>query len=215
MHSKKNFLLSLETHSIPSNVCVIAVTKGQTIETIEPLLKQGHRWFGENKAQEIDRKWPTLSITYPDIHLQFIGRLQRNKVHTVLSLCHSIASIDRISLVHEIVKQRQFMSPESIKAREFLIQINFGNESQKGGFPPEDLHILLKECEQYNLPIHGLMTIPPSTTDPRPFFKKLRSLCTFYHLPICNMGMSDDYDIAMEEGATHIRLGRSLFKSTP
>lgn len=197
--------------SIPSHVCVIAVTKGQKVEAIESLLAKGHRWFGENKAQEIEKKWPLLQATYPHIYLQFIGRLQRNKVPFVLSYCHSIASIDRIDLVHEIVKQQKLISPNVIKTREFLIQIKFGNEAQKGGIPPEELQMLIDACAKCHLPIHGLMAIPPAHMNPRPFFKELRSLCTHYNFPICSMGMSDDYQIAIEEGATHVRLGRCLF----
>ena len=200
---------------VPSSVCVVAVTKGRSFYEVEDLLKKGHRLFGENKIQEIERKWPVLLQTYPEAQLQFIGRLQRNKVDVALSFCHSIASIDRLSLVEKIAQKQESMPHTSIRTKEFLIQVKFGNELQKGGVSPGGLKALLDACrEAKNIPIHGLMTIPPAHRDPRPFFKELRALCDLYKLSVCSMGMSDDYKIAIEEGATHVRLGRCLFERT-
>ena len=192
--------------NIPSHVRIVAVTKGRSIQEIEKLIHQGHLWFGENRIQEIEEKWPNLLRTYPKIRLQFIGNLQRHAIPKILNFCHSIISVDRTSVLDKIAKYL----PHD-KNREILIQVNLSGEKQKGGCAEEELPSLLSYAKKLQLPIHGLMTMPPQNTDPRSLFRKLKELANAYHLKEVSMGMSDDYEIALQEGATQIRIGRALF----
>jgi pyridoxal phosphate enzyme (YggS family) len=185
------------------------VTKGRTSADIENLIKQGVNWFGENRVQEIQEKWPELKASYPHVKLQFIGRLQSNKAGVAVHLCDSIISLDRPSLV-DAVAQSLAKNP---KHMEFLVQVSLAGETQKGGVSPEKLGELLDYCQSKELTINGLMTIPPLEGDPKPIFKKLHQLCAQYHLKEISMGMSDDYEDALREGATQVRIGRALFET--
>lgn len=192
--------------NIPPHVRLVAVTKGRNVQEIETLIHQGYLWFGENRLQEIEEKWPKLLKTYPTVKLQFIGNLQRHAIPRTLNLCHSILSVDRISVLDKIA---QHLCKD--KDMEILIQVNLSGEKQKGGCTEEELPTLLSHAKLHNLQIHGLMTMPPLGTDPRQIFKKLKELTDVYHLKDVSMGMSDDYKIAIEEGATQVRIGRALF----
>lgn len=192
--------------TLPPHVRLVAVTKGRSVLEIETLIEQGHTWFGENRIQEILNKWPDLLQKYPHVKLQFIGNLQRHAIPTIIQHCRSIISMDRPSLLDKIA---QYLPHD--KKFELLIQVNIAGESQKSGCSVEDLPTLLHHAKSKNLTIHGLMTMPPLHGDPRPVFKKLKELAEQYHLKEISMGMSDDYIIAVEEGATQVRIGRALF----
>lgn len=194
--------------TLPPYVRLVAVTKGRTADEIESLIKQGASWFGENRIQEIKQKWPALKARYPHLKLQFIGRLQSNKAVEAIALCDGIVSIDRVSLVDALAEALS-KNPKPI---ELLIQVSLAGETQKGGVAPEKLSELLNYCKTKGLTINGLMTIPPANENPRPFFKQLHQLCEHHKLKECSMGMSEDYEIALEEGATQVRIGRVLFK---
>ncbi|MBX9976778.1 MAG: YggS family pyridoxal phosphate-dependent enzyme [Alphaproteobacteria bacterium] len=190
-------------------VRLVAVTKGRSAHDIETLISEGCVWFGENRLNEITEKWPPLKEKYPHIKLQFIGHIQSNKAENIVKLCDSIVSLDRPSIIHNIAKAHQKYS----KPMEFLIQVNCGREPQKGGVLEENLHSLLDLCMACALPITGLMTIPPADQDPTPYFKQLKALCIRHKLFECSMGMSNDYSLAIDLGATQVRIGRALFSS--
>jgi pyridoxal phosphate enzyme (YggS family) len=190
---------------IPPSVRLVAVTKGRSTSDIEALIQEGYTWFGENRLGEITKKWPPLKAQYPHIKLQFIGHLQSNKAEEIVRLCDSIVSLDRPSVIRAVAKVCQK------HPKEFLIQVNCGRELQKGGVIEEDLDALLNLCHEEGLSIAGLMTIPPVDKDPTPYFKQLKALCTRHNLPECSMGMSDDYTLAIDLGATQVRIGRALF----
>lgn len=192
----------------PQSVSILAVSKNQSAEAILPLLKAGHRWFGENRVQEAANKWPALRQLYPDIRLHLIGPLQTNKVKLALDLFDVIESIDRPRLVEAVVKEwGQCCHPP----HKILIQVNTGKEPQKSGILPEDLARLVTLCRTYDLPLTGLMCIPPAQEDPTPHFQMLADLARTYGLPDLSMGMSGDYPLAIAQGASWIRLGTALW----
>lgn len=194
---------------VPSYVRLVAVTKGRPVSDIEFLIQKGQLWFGENRLQEIQEKWPILREKYPHVKLQFIGQLQSNKAALALFLCDSIIGIDRPSLVNALATAL-LKNPKNV---EFLVQVNLAKESQKGGVAPGDLDDFLEFCSKRGISVAGLMTLPPVDADPRPYFKNLKELCLSYSFVECSMGMSDDYAIAIEKGATQVRIGRKLFEN--
>lgn len=198
---------SIPMTQIPEGVRLIAVTKGRTPEEIETLIATGQVWFGENRLNEIQKKWPALLQKYPYIKLQFIGRLQSNKVSEVIKYCNSLISIDRKSVV-DAVSSELSKNPKNI---ELLIQVNISGEIQKGGVSLEEFPKLLEYVQEKGLKIAGLMTMPPEGVDPAPYFRQLQQLAKQYELPELSMGMSSDYQVALQYGATQVRIGRSLF----
>lgn len=191
-------------------VQVMAVSKTQPSTKIVPFLEQGYRLFGESKVQEATAKWPSLLERYPDCRLHLIGSLQSNKINQALRLFHGIEVIDRPSLVDAIIK---ILACPTTKTQEFLIQVNIGCEPQKSGILPEDFPGLLAHCATKNLPISGLMCIPPADQDPTSYFQALHQLATRHGLETLSMGMSQDYQAALACGSTRIRLGTALFGS--
>lgn len=189
-------------------VDVMAVSKFQSIEAIQALIDQGYTLFGENRVQEAAAKWPSLLVENPQCRLNLIGPLQTNKVRQALQFFHGIETIDRHRLVDEIVKCRR---QEETKTAEFLIQINIGKEPQKSGVMPEDFKDLYDYCLSQELPVSGVMCIPPADEDPVPFFNKVRVMAQDANLPVVSMGMSSDYEQAIVCGSTRIRLGTLLF----
>ncbi len=194
--------------SLPSSVRLVAVTKGRSVAEIEDLIAEGVIWFGENRLNEIQTKWPFLKEKYPHVRLQFIGQLQSNKVARILKHCDSLLSIDRKSLLEAIATAQK----NDTSSKEYLIQVNLAKEPQKGGVIPENLKELIVCARSHTLPIQGLSAIPPLRQDPTPYFTQLKALCTLYNLKECSMGMSDDFDTAIALGATQVRLGRRLFR---
>jgi PLP dependent protein len=190
------------------NTSLVAVTKTHSAEHIRPVLEAGHRTFGENRVQEAKTKWPALRQEFPGLELHLIGPLQSNKAAEAVQLFDVIQTVDRekiaAALAAEIKKQN--------KAPKLLVQVNTGREPQKAGIDPDDCAPFLARCsDEYGLKISGLMCIPPAHENPQPHFALLRELASKHHLPILSMGMSSDYELAIAEGATHVRVGSAIF----
>lgn len=188
-------------------VTLIAVSKTKSIEEIEPLLAAGHRVFGENRVQEAVEKWPVLRARYPDARLHLVGQLQSNKAEEAVQLFDAIHSVDRPSLVEALAKAM-------VKAGarpDCFIQVNIGAEPQKGGCTVDQLPDLLALCRDRDIPLAGLMCIPPADVEAAPYFALLAKLARRHGLPGLSMGMSGDYETAITLGATHVRVGTALF----
>ncbi len=187
---------------------LIAVSKKKPFEDIKEVFDQGHVSFGENQIQEIERKWPELKKLSSDIQLQFIGNIQSRKVESIHENCEVIHSIDRMKVV------KLFAEVEELKnvRRKYFIQINTGNEPQKSGVMLSEANKFITEClEKYNLNILGLMCIPPFNEDSKKHFLTLADMAKNFNLSSLSMGMSNDFETALECGATHIRIGTKIF----
>ena len=191
----------------PADVTLIAVSKTHEPEAIRTLLEAGHRAFGENRVQEAQAKWPSLKAGYPDVRLHLIGQLQSNKVEEAVALFDAIHSVDRSSLISALAKSME----RSGRRPECFLQVNLGEEPQKGGCVPAEFPALLDEARSAGLPIVGLMCIPPADVEPAPYFALLAKLAKRHGLAGLSMGMSADYETAVTIGATHIRVGTALF----
>jgi len=191
----------------PADVTLIAVTKARPAEEIEPLIEAGQRDFGENRVQEAFAKWPALLARHKDIRLHGIGRLQSNKAADAVRLFDVIHSVDRESLLAALVKQAE-------KAGRFpsvYVQVNIGEEEQKGGCAIGEIGALLAAVRASPLPLAGLMCIPPVGLEPAPFFALLAELARRHDVGGLSMGMSADYPAAVVLGATCVRVGSALF----
>ncbi len=187
---------------------LIAVSKRKPIEDINNVYKAGQLSFGENQIQEIERKWPDFRKLNSNSQLHFIGNIQSRKVGSIHENCEVIHSLDRIKVV------KLFAEIEKIKdvKRKYFIQVNTGNEPQKSGVMLSDADKFITEClESYNLNIVGLMCIPPLNEDPKKHFLTLAEMAKNFSLSSLSMGMSNDFEIALECGATHIRIGTKIF----
>ncbi len=191
----------------PADITLIAVSKTHPVETIEPLLEQGQRVFGENRVQEAQGKWPELRERYPDVELHLIGQLQSNKAEDAVELFDYIHGLDRKSLVKALGKAME----KSGKRVPCFVQVNIGSEEQKGGCDIADLPGLLEQARAADIPVIGLMCIPPADIEPAPFFALLAKLAADNGLDQLSMGMSGDYETAVMLGATHVRVGTALF----
>jgi pyridoxal phosphate enzyme (YggS family) len=190
-------------------ICLIAVSKTHDTTEIRPLITAGQRHFGENRVQEASAKWPELRAETPDIVLHLIGQLQSNKAEEAVALFDAIHSLDRSSLVQAIAKACE----KAGRQPQLLVQVNIGDEDQKGGCAVAGLTALLAEARDAGLTIDGLMAIPPADIEPAPFFALLDELAERHSLPLRSMGMSGDYETAVMLGATHVRVGTALFGS--
>lgn len=191
---------------------LIAVSKTQPIQTIQKALDAGLRIFGENRVQEAQRKFSTLRVHYPDIELHLIGALQTNKAVAAVETFDVIQTLDRPALAEALAKAIL----KTGKRPRLYIEVNIGHEPQKAGVAPEDAGAFLDLCRSnYDLSPCGLMCMPPHQSDPRPYFEQAKRLVDDLHLPHLSMGMSEDYKIALECGATEIRLGSALFGARP
>ena len=188
---------------------LIAVSKTHDAGAIRPLIAAGQRHFGENRVQEAAAKWPGLRAETPDIVLHLIGQLQSNKAEEAVALFDAIHSLDRSSLVQAIAKA----CAKAGKQPQLFVQVNIGDEEQKGGCATRDLPALLAEAKDAGLAIDGLMAIPPAEIEPAPFFALLDELAERHGLTGRSMGMSSDYETAVMLGATHVRVGTALFGS--
>lgn len=187
---------------------LIAVTKTFDGEAIAPLIAAGQRLFGENRVQEAAQKWPTLKATAPGIELHLIGPLQTNKLKQALSLFDVFHTLDRLRLAEALVKARD----AGARMPRLFIQVNTGAEPQKAGILPEDADAFIVTCrDDLDLPVEGLMCIPPAGDDPEVHFKMLASMAKHHALPHLSMGMSADFERAVHGGATHVRVGSALF----
>jgi pyridoxal phosphate enzyme (YggS family) len=185
---------------------LIAISKTHPAEAIEPLIAAGHRVFGENRVQEAQGKWPALRERHPDIRLALVGQLQSNKAGDAVALFDEIHSVDRISLIAALVK-----AMESGRRPDCFVQVNIGDEPQKGGCAIADLPDLLAAVRAAALPIVGLMAVPPLDVEPAPYFALLAKLARDNNVAGLSMGMSSDYPTAVTLGATHVRVGSALF----
>lgn len=186
---------------------LIAVSKTRAAQEIEPLIVQGQKLFGENRVQEAAAKWPALKAQYPDIQLHLIGQLQSNKADEAVALFDAIHSVDRLSLVTALGKAMKRLE----RKVPCFVQVNIGAEEQKGGCAVEALLELLQAVRDNDIPLAGLMCLPPANIEAAPFFALLAELAARHNLGELSMGMSDDFESAIKLGATHIRIGTALF----
>lgn len=188
---------------------LIAVSKRQSDASIREAVDAGHRHFGENRWQEGFDHWHiyTEENTPPDLELHFIGPLQTNKVSEVVSFFHVLHSLDRPKLATALAKERDKQG----QCPDCFIQVNTGEEPQKAGILPADAPAFIKECRAMELPIVGLMCIPPADVNPAPHFAFLRKMADEHGLQRLSMGMSSDWQAALRLGATDIRLGTAIF----
>lgn len=193
----------------PSSVTLIAVSKTHGPEAIIPLIDAGQRVFGENRVQEAQGKWPALHEAHAGIELHLIGQLQSNKAEEAVALFDVIHSLDRPSLLTALAKAMD----KAGKQVPCFVQVNIGDEAQKGGCPIGDLPNFLAEVRQTGIPLAGLMCIPPADTEAAPFFAFLAKLAADNGVTGLSMGMSGDYETAVQLGATHVRVGTALFGS--
>jgi pyridoxal phosphate enzyme (YggS family) len=186
---------------------LIAISKTRTAEEIEPLLAAGQRTFGENRVQEAQGKWPALRERYPDVELHLVGQLQSNKAADAVALFDAIHSVDRASLVDALAAA----CAKGGKHPACFVQVNIGDEPQKGGCAVAELPSLLERARGAGLTIAGLMAVPPADLEPAPYFALLAKLACDHGLAGLSMGMSDDLETAVMLGATYVRVGTALF----
>lgn len=192
----------------PANaVTLIAVSKTHGVDAIRPLIDAGQRVFGENRVQEAEAKWPALREENTDLALHLIGQLQSNKADAAVALFDAIHSVDRGSVVAALARamDKQGRRPDC------FVQVNIGAEEQKGGCVVGDLPALLAEARVADLPVRGLMCVPPADVEPAPYFALLAKIARDNGLSGLSMGMSGDYETAIMIGATHVRVGTALF----
>ena len=186
---------------------LIAVSKVQPNERVLNVLEQGHTIFGENKVQEAHGKWPMFRENFPNSKVHLIGPLQSNKVKQAIELFDTIHTVDRLKLAQKLSNEIQAQG----KAPEMFIQINTGEEEQKSGISPKNADQFIADCISLDLPIKGLMVIPPINEEPSLHFGLLRKIARRNGLEGLSMGMSSDFESAIAMGATHIRVGSAIF----
>ena len=186
---------------------LIAVSKVQPNNRIKSVLDQGHRIFGENRIQEAQSKWPAFKEKYGDVELHIIGPLQTNKTRAAMELADSIHTVDRPKLAKTIARIAQ----ESGRCPKLFVQVNTGDEQQKSGVLPNETESFVKECLGMDLPVKGLMCIPPINEEASLHFALLKKISESCGLKYLSMGMSDDFEKAISFGATHIRVGSAIF----
>ena len=189
------------------DVTLIAVSKTHPAEQITPLLEAGHRVFGENRVQEASGKWPQLREEYRDVELHLIGQLQSNKAEEAVELFDCIHSLDRPSLLKALAKAMD----KTGRRVPCFVQVNIGDEEQKGGCPIAEVPQFLEKVRAADIPVAGLMCLPPSDIEAAPFFAFLAKLAKDNGVEGLSMGMSGDYETAVQLGATHVRVGTALF----
>jgi pyridoxal phosphate enzyme (YggS family) len=193
----------------PSEVTLVAVSKTRSTDAIEALIAAGQRHFGESRVQEAEAKWPGLRARYPDVILHCIGRLQTNKAGEAVALFDVIHSLDRLPLLDALVRQGE-------RAGRFpavYVQVNIGEEDQKGGCSIGEVGALVDAVRASPLPLAGLMAIPPLGLEPAPYFALLAKLADEHGVTGLSMGMSADYTDAVMLGATVVRVGTALFEN--
>ena len=186
---------------------LIAVSKVQPNNRVLSALKQGHQIFGENKVQEAQSKWPAFRENFSNAKVHLIGPLQSNKVKQAVELFDAIHTLDRLKLAQKLSNEIQTQG----KAPEMFIQINTGEEDQKSGIIPSEADQFIADCISLDLPIKGLMVIPPINDEPSLHFGLLRKIADRNGLGGLSMGMSSDFESAIAMGATHIRVGSAIF----
>lgn len=190
------------------SVALVAVSKTHPAERIRPLLAAGHRLFGENRVQEAQGKWPALKADFADLRLHLIGPLQSNKVREAVALFDAIETVDRPKLAAALAAEME----RTGRRPDCAIQVNTGAEPQKAGIALDAADAFIEECRlRWQLPVRGLMCIPPVEQDPMPHFRLLAEMASRHGLPVLSMGMSGDYPLAIRAGATHVRVGTAIF----
>ena len=191
----------------PGSVRLIAVSKVQPLERVEAVLEQGHRLFGENRVQEAQGKWPDFTSRYDGVELHLIGPLQSNKARTAMELFDAIHTLDRPKLATTLARLAQEMG----QCPELMIQVNTGEEPQKAGILPADADGFIAEARALDLPVTGLMCIPPVEEEPALHFALLAKIAERNGLRELSMGMSSDFETAIALGATYVRVGSAIF----
>lgn len=191
----------------PRSVSLLAVSKVQPNARVRAVLDQGHRLFGENKVQEAQGKWPDFRTDYPDAKVHLIGPLQTNKAKAATALFDAIHSVDRPKLARKLADAFQDLG----RAPDCYVQVNTGEEPQKAGVLPGDADAFIAECRAMDIPLAGLMVIPPVDEEPSLHFALLRKIAERNGLTGLSMGMSSDFETAIRLGATHIRVGSAVF----
>ena len=191
----------------PGSVTLIAVSKLQPPERVRAVLEAGHRTFGENRVQEAAGKWPDWRAEFEGVDLHLLGPLQTNKARQAVEMFSTIHSLDRPKLTRVLAR----LADETGRCPDLFVQVNTGAEAQKAGVLPGDADAFISEARALELPLVGVMCIPPVEDDPMPHFRMLRQIGARNGLAGLSMGMSDDFEAAIAEGATHVRIGSALF----
>ncbi|MBK5960213.1 YggS family pyridoxal phosphate enzyme [Rhodoplanes elegans] len=196
----------------PGTVTLVAVSKTFPVEAIEPVIAAGQRVFGENRVQEAKAKWPALRERHPGVALHMIGPLQSNKAREAVALFDAVHALDRPSLAAALAKEVQRAGRQPL----LFVEVNTGAEPQKAGVLPEEADAFIAACRDvYGLTVGGLMCIPPFDEAPAPHFALTQKIARRNGLELLSMGMSDDYDVAIRFGATHVRIGTAIFGHRP
>jgi pyridoxal phosphate enzyme (YggS family) len=196
----------------PTAITLVGACKAQAEERVLAALEAGQRVFGENYVQEAERRWVPLRARYPDVQLHMIGPIQTNKAREVVALFDVIETVDRPKLARALAKEmaRQGRRPSC------FVQVNTGEEPQKAGIWPADADAFIRLCrDDLGLPVIGLMAVPPFDEEPSPHFALLGEIAARNGLGQLSMGMSADFEIAVQFGATHVRVGTALFGARP
>ncbi len=192
---------------VPGSARLIAVSKKQPAERVRHVLKEGHRLFGENRVQETAGKWPAWQEEFPGVELHLLGPLQTNKTRQAMGLFDAIHSVDRPKLARTLAR----LADELGHCPDLFVQVNTGEEPQKAGVPPADADAFIAEVRALDLPLVGLMCIPPADEEPSLHFALLRKIAERNGLQGLSMGMSHDFERAIAQGATHVRIGSAIF----
>lgn len=210
---RAQILLSIEKAAIsngvdPESICLTGVSKVQPDNRIEAMLATGQRVYGENRVQEAQKRWKDRIEKHPDIQLRLIGPLQTNKSEDAVALFDVIETLDRPKLARSLAKAAE----KSGSCPELFIQVNIGQETQKSGVLPSETDAFIKSVRnEYELPLSGLMCIPPNGQPAAPYFTLLKEIANRNGLTQLSMGMSSDFELAIAHGATHVRVGSALF----
>ena len=191
----------------PGSVALIAVSKLQPAARVEAVLQQGHRVYGENYVQEAQAKWPDWRARFGTVAVHLVGPLQTNKAKVAVDLFDAIHAVDRPSLAEKLARLAQTRG----RSPALFVQVNTGAEPQKAGVLPGDVDAFIATCRAIDLPLAGLMCIPPEAEDPQPHFTALAGMAVRNGLTGLSMGMSSDFEAAIAAGATHVRVGSAIF----
>ena len=191
----------------PGEVTLVDVSKMQPEDRVLPVLEAGHRVFGENRVQEAQTRWGSLAPRFPGVELHVIGPLQTNKARAAVEIAHAIHSLDRPRLAETLARLAQ----ERGACPKLYVQVNTGAEPQKAGVLPDEADRFVARCHELDLPVVGLMCIPPAEEEPGPHFDMLREMAARNGLAGLSMGMSGDFEAAIARGATHVRVGSAIF----
>lgn len=197
-----------DTDRKPETVTLVAVSKTFDAADIRPVLETGHRVFGENRVQESQGKWPELKAEFSGVELHLIGPLQSNKAKEAVALFDVIETVDRPSIAEALSKELA----KTDRRPKFYVQVNTGEEPQKAGIAPQEADAFIAKCrDEWKLEISGLMCIPPVDEPPSPHFALLRKIAERNGIATLSMGMSSDFEEAIQMGATHVRVGSAIF----